>query len=135
MQRREENELRRGRAAAALWYRRWENGGWYIGWEDGGWYIGWGRYGKCGRGGVRGSQGFRNLSDGGGVRGPTQRGISQGGDLTGLEVGSGWVEVALTGCQAMGWPHLNNTAEIKVGVVEDPPDQVHAIESGGGTGG
>ncbi len=86
----------------------------------------------------KGSQGLyplRNLCDGGGVRGPTQRGISQGGDPTGFEVGSGWVEVALTGDQAMGWSHLNNTAKTEVGVVEDPPDQVRAVESGGSGGG
>jgi hypothetical protein len=35
-----------------------------------------------------------HLSDGGGVRGPTQRGISQGGDPAGLGLGAGWVEVA-----------------------------------------
>jgi hypothetical protein len=35
----------------------------------------------------------------------------------------------------MGWPHLDNTAKTEVGVVEDPPDQVRAVECGGGTGG
>jgi hypothetical protein len=54
----------------------------------------------------------RNLTDGGGVRGPIQRGISQGGDPTGLEVRPGWVEVALAGGQAMGWSHLDDTAKI-----------------------
>ncbi len=78
---------------------------------------------------------LRDLSDGGGVRGLTQRGISQGGDPTGLEVRSGWVEVALAGGQTMVWPHLDDTAKTKVGVVEGPPDQVRAVESGGGTGG
>jgi hypothetical protein len=33
----------------------------------------------------------------------------------------------------MGWPHLDDTAETEVGVVEDPLDQVRAVESGGGT--
>ncbi len=101
-------------AAAALWYRQREGGGWYIGWERGGWYIGWERHGKCGIEGVGGSQvlySLRNLSDGGGVHGPTQRGISQGGDPTFLEVSPGWVEVTLAGCQAMGWPHLDDTAK------------------------
>jgi hypothetical protein len=39
---------------------------------------------------------LRHFRDGGGVRGPTQRSISQGGDPAGLELGAGWVEVA--GC-------------------------------------
>jgi hypothetical protein len=69
------------------------------------------------------------------VRGPTWRGISQGGKPTGLELGAGGIEVALARHQTMEWPHLDNTAETEVGVVEDPPDQVRAIESGGGTGG
>jgi hypothetical protein len=38
---------------------------------------------------------LRHLGNGGGVRGPTQRRISQGGDPAGLELGAGWVEVAL----------------------------------------
>ena len=49
-----------------------------------------------------------------------------------MKLGAGWVEVALAGDQAMGWSHLNNTAKTEVGVV---PDQVRAVESGGGTGG
>ena len=49
-----------------------------------------------------------------------------------MEVGSGWVEVALAWGQAMGWPHLDNTAKTEVGVVEDPPDQVRAVECGEG---
>ncbi len=54
---------------------------------------------------------LRHFSDGGGVRGPAQRGISQeGGDPAGLKLGAGWVEVALTRCQKMGWPHLNDVA-------------------------
>ncbi len=76
---------------------------------------------------------LRHLSDGGGVRGPTQRGISQGGDPVGLKLGADWVEVALARRQTMGWPHLDDTAETEVGVVEDLPDQVRAVESGGGT--
>jgi hypothetical protein len=45
---------------------------------------------------------LQHLSDGGGVRGPTQRGISQGGDPTGLELGTSWIDVALSRCQTMG---------------------------------
>ncbi len=74
----------------------------------------------------------------------TEQGISQGGDPAGLKLGAGWVEVALARRQTMGWPHIDNTAETEVGVVEDPPghrqlcsrimlartlsDQVRAIE-------
>jgi hypothetical protein len=64
-------------------------------------------------GGVGRSQGLgplRHLSDGGGVRGPTQRGTSQDGDPAGLELGAGWVEVALARCQTMGWSQLDDTA-------------------------
>ncbi len=53
---------------------------------------------------------LRHLGDGGGVRGLTQRDISQGGDSTDLELGAGWVEVALTRRQTMGRPYLDNTA-------------------------
>ena len=53
---------------------------------------------------------LRHFSDGGGVRGPTQRSVSQGGDPAGLEVGAGWVEVALARCQTMGRPYLDDTA-------------------------
>ncbi len=53
---------------------------------------------------------LRHLSDGGYVRGPTQRGISQGGDSAGLELGAGWVEVALARRQTMGRPYLDDTA-------------------------
>jgi hypothetical protein len=45
-----------------------------------------------------------------GVCGPTQRSISQGGDPAGLELGAGWVEVALTRRQTMGWAYLDDTA-------------------------
>ncbi len=83
---------------------------------------------------------LRHISDGGGVRGPTQQSISQGGESAGLELGAGWVEVALAGCQAMGRPYVDNTAQTEVRVVEDPPDQVRAVESrrradGSGIGG
>ncbi len=73
------------------------------------------------------------LSDGGGVRGRTQRRISQSGDSAALELGAGGVEVALTRRQTMVWPYIDNTAETEVGVVEDPPDRVRAIEGRGGT--
>jgi hypothetical protein len=53
---------------------------------------------------------LRHLGDEGGVRGPTQRGISQGGDPAGLELGAGWVEVALARRQTMWRPYLDNTA-------------------------
>ncbi len=78
---------------------------------------------------------LRHFSDGGGVRGPTQRSISQGGDPAGLKLEAGWVKVALARCQAMGRPYLDDTAQTEVRVVEDPPDQVRAIEGRGGTGG
>ncbi len=74
-----------------------------------GWCWGW-----CVRwGSVRRSQGLdplRHFSDGGGVLGPTQRNVSQGGDPAGLEVGAGWVEVALARRQTMGGSGLDNTA-------------------------
>ncbi len=37
--------------------------------------------------------------------------------------------------QTMGWHHIDDMAETEVGVVEDPPDQVHAIEGKGRTSG
>jgi hypothetical protein len=78
---------------------------------------------------------LRHFSDGGGMCGPTQRRIAQGGNPAGLKLGTGWVEVALARCQTMGRPYLDNTAQTEVRVVEDPPDQVRAVESRGGTGG
>ncbi len=75
---------------------------------------------------------LRHFSDGGGMCGPTQRRIAQGGNPTGLKVRAGWVEVALARCQTMGRPYLDNTAHTEVRVVEDPPDQVRAVESRGG---
>jgi hypothetical protein len=69
------------------------------------------------------------------ARGPTQRGISQGGHPAGLELGAGWVEVALARCQTMGWSHLDDAARTEVRVVEDPPDQIRAVKCGRGTGG
>ena len=64
-------------------------------------------------GSVRRGQGLdplRHLSDGGDVLGPTQRSVSQGGDPAGLEVGAGWVEVALARRQTMGRPNLDHMA-------------------------
>ncbi len=52
-----------------------------------------------------------------------------------MKLGAGWVEVALARCQTMGRPYLDNTAQTEVRVVENPPDQVRAVESRGGTGG
>ncbi len=73
--------------------------------ECGGWCMSWGS--------VKRSQGLdslRHFSDGGVMRGSTQRCISQGGDPAGLELGAGWVEVALARRQAMGRPYLDDTA-------------------------
>ena len=42
--------------------------------------------------------------------GPTQRGVSQGGNPSGLEVGAGWVEVALARRQKMGGAYLDDPA-------------------------
>ncbi len=53
---------------------------------------------------------LRHFSDGGGVCGSTQRCISQGGDPAGLELGTGWVEVALARRQTMGRPYFDDTA-------------------------
>ena len=71
----------------------------------GGWGVRWGS--------VRRGQGLdplRHFSDGGGVLGPTQRSVSQGGNPAGLEVGAGWVEVALARRQTMGRPDFDDTA-------------------------
>ncbi len=78
---------------------------------------------------------LRHLGDGRGVRGPTERCVPQGGDPAGLELGAGGVEVALASRQTLGRSYLDDTAETEVRVVEDPPDQIRAIESRGGTGG
>jgi hypothetical protein len=124
-----EESLKAG-AAAVWWYRRRGGGGWCIRW---GGNIGVGGEGRglwrrCGEGG--GIVGEDNTGVGGEVpggarvwthsatsvtevvymRGPTQRGISQGGDPAGLKLGAGWVEVALSRSQTMGWPHLDDTA-------------------------
>ncbi len=54
---------------------------------------------------------LHHLRDRGGMSGPTKRGVSQGGDPTGLEImGAGGVEVALTRCQTKAGPHLGDTA-------------------------
>ncbi len=39
---------------------------------------------------------LRHLRDRGGMGGPTKQGVAQGGNPTGLELGAGRVEVALT---------------------------------------
>ncbi len=46
----------------------------------------------------------------GGMSGLTKRGVAQGGDPTGLEVGAGGVEVALTRSQTKAGSHLGDTA-------------------------
>ncbi len=66
--------------------------------------------------------------------GPTKRGVTQGGDPTGLELGAGRIEVALTRGQTKAGSHHDDLAETEVGVIEDPPDQVRAIEGGGRAG-
>jgi hypothetical protein len=52
---------------------------------------------------------LRHLGDGRGVRGPTGRCVSQGGDPAGLELGAGGVEVALARRQTIGRPYLDDT--------------------------
>ncbi len=74
---------------------------------------------------------LRHLRDREGMRGLTKRGVTQGGDPTGLELGAGRVEVALTRGQTKARSHPDDLAETEVGVIEDPPDQVRAIEGGG----
>ncbi len=73
---------------------------------------------------------LRHFRDRGGMGGPTKRGVTQGGDTTGLELGAGRVEVALTRGQTKVGSHPDNLAKTEVGVIEDPPDQVHATEGG-----
>jgi hypothetical protein len=62
-----------------------------------------GRWIDTGVGGERtGRQGLNTLPhllDGGGMCGPTKRGVSQGGDPTGLEVGAGGLDVASPGAK------------------------------------
>jgi hypothetical protein len=53
---------------------------------------------------------LRHFSDRGGVLGPTQRDVSQGGNPAGLKVGAGWVEVALARRQKMGRADLDDPA-------------------------
>jgi hypothetical protein len=74
--------------------------------------------GRWGWGKVGGSQDLyplRHLGDGGRVRGPTQRGISQGGDPAGLELRASWVEVALARRQTMGRPTVPRQHDIDRG--------------------
>ncbi len=70
---------------------------------------------------------LRHFRDRGCMGGPTKRGVAQGGDPTGLEVGASGVEVALTKGQAKVTPRAKQ--------IEDPTDQVRAVEGGGRTGG
>jgi hypothetical protein len=53
---------------------------------------------------------LRHFRDRGGMGGPTKRGIAQGGNPTGLEVGAGRVEVALTRSQTMEGSHPDDLA-------------------------
>ena len=52
-----------------------------------------------------------------------------------MELGAGWVKIALARRQTMGRPYFNDTAQTEVRVIEDPPDQIRAVESRGRTGG
>ena len=51
-----------------------------------------------------------------------------------MELGAGRVEVALARGQTEAGSHLDDLAWTAVGVIEDPPDQVRAIEGGGRAG-
>ncbi len=53
---------------------------------------------------------IRHLRDGGSMCGPAKQCVSQGRDPTGLEMGTGGVEVALTSFQTKAGPHLGDTA-------------------------
>jgi len=53
---------------------------------------------------------LRHFSDRGGVLGPTKRGVAQGGNPAGLEVGAGWVKVALARRQKMRRADLDDPA-------------------------
>ena len=53
---------------------------------------------------------LRHFRDRGGMGGPTKRGLSQGENPTGLEVGAGRVEVALTRGQTMEGSHPDDLA-------------------------
>ena len=53
---------------------------------------------------------LRHLRDRGGMGGPTKRGVSQGGDPTGLELGAGRVEVALARGQTKAGSHPDDLA-------------------------
>ena len=50
-----------------------------------------------------------------------------------MEMGAGGVEVALARRQTKAGTHLGDTAQTEVGIIEDPPDQVRAVEGGGRT--
>jgi hypothetical protein len=53
---------------------------------------------------------LRHFRDRGGMSGPTKQGLSQGGNPTGLEMGTGGVEVALTRRQMKAGSHLGDMA-------------------------
>ena len=87
---------------------------------------------------------LRHFRDRGGMGGPTKRGISQGGNPTGLEVGAGRVEVALTrakrwrGPTPMTW-HRPRSGSSKTRPIKSVPSrvgegrvEVGEVGSGGG---
>ncbi len=78
---------------------------------------------------------LRHLSDEGDVRDPTQRSISQGEDPVGLVWGPVGSRLPSPGAKRWGGGYLDDTAQTEVRVVEDPPNQVRAVESRRGTGG
>jgi hypothetical protein len=72
----------------------------------GGWY----RWDWWGVGGSQGVDPLRHFRDRGGMGGPTERGVPQGGDPTGLELRAGRVEVALTRGQTKAGSHPDDLA-------------------------
>ena len=105
---RAEAEAARGRKRGLR--RGWGEGG--IMGAIGGEKVG-GTEGGAGEGSEGARQGLdplRHFRDRGGMGGPTKRGISQGGNPTGLEVGADRVEVALTRGQTMEGSHPDDLA-------------------------
>ncbi len=76
------------------------------------------------------------------MRGSTQRSISQGGDPAGLELGAGWVTVALARSQTMGRPtsttrHRPRSGSLKTRPIRSVPTRVGEgrVAEGSGVGG
>jgi hypothetical protein len=72
---------------------------------------------------------FATLRDRGGMSGPTKRGVSQGGNPTGLEMGAGGVEVALARCQTRWGPtsvtrHRPRSGSSKTRPIRSVPSRV-----------